>query len=90
MGPAFDDERAEFGDMLDSSSMRAYISAVRHKTFINLNEAGTDAAAVTSVEMGATGMPAEPVKLSIDRPFFYAIVDTVTGSVLFTGTVREP
>ena len=47
-------------------------------------------AAVTMVVVGTSGVPARQVEITLDRPFFYAIVDTLTGSVLFLGAVQAP
>ncbi|MGY6630577.1 MAG: serpin family protein [Wenzhouxiangella sp.] len=65
-----------------------YIDEVFHKTFIELDEAGTEAAAATAVVMmRMTAMPVEedPVSIRFDRPFVYAIYDHPTGSILFLG-----
>lgn len=68
-----------------------YISAVQHKAFIEVDETGTEAAAATAVVVGIESMPIdEPIKVSIDRPFIYFIVDNKTGSVLFMGRVMNP
>ena len=63
------------------------ISDIKHKTFIEVNEAGTEAAAVTSVEYsdGAT-----PGGFFADRPFVFVIRDDRTGSILFIGKVENP
>ncbi len=63
-----------------------FISEVRHKTFVEVNEEGTEAAAVTAVTMVES---AEPV-FRVDRPFFFTIYDTTTETILFMGTVTEP
>ncbi|MGY6588423.1 MAG: serpin family protein [Wenzhouxiangella sp.] len=65
-----------------------YIDEVFHQTFIELDEAGTEAAAATAVVMmRLTAMPVEedPVTIRFDRPFVYAIYDHPTGSILFLG-----
>ncbi len=67
-----------------------YISQVKHKAFVEVNEEGTEAAAVTSVEMQTTSVRPPRFSFVADRPFFYAIRDNETGSVLFMGTVVEP
>ncbi|MGI6358548.1 MAG: serpin family protein [Bacillota bacterium] len=67
-----------------------YISEVKHKSFIAVDEVGTEAAAVTSVEMVATGMPVEPIQLKFDRPFFFVIHDRMTDTALFMGQVMDP
>ncbi len=90
---AFDGARADFGGMLDApAGTNAYIHDVIHKTFCEVNEEGTEAAAVTGVEMRLTSA-AEPMKrfeMICDRPFFFAIVDGETGLILFMGSLRNP
>jgi serine protease inhibitor len=89
MSVAFDQNKADFKNMIQS--LQAYISEVKHKTFVDVNEEGTEAAAVTSVEVRATAaMPGTPFEFTADHPFFYAIRDNVTGTVLFMGEVTEP
>jgi len=72
----------------------AWISRVIHKTYIDVDEKGTEAAAVTAIEMaGATAMemdPPEPFVMIIDRPFFCAIRERNSGALLFMGSVYEP
>jgi len=92
MGIAFDPGRANFEGMRHAPP-GLYISKVKHKAFVEVNEEGTKAAAVTSVQIGVTSViPKEPPRFSFvaDRPFFYAIRDNETASVLFMGTLVEP
>lgn len=67
-----------------------FISDVKHKTFISVDEEGTEAAAVTSVEVMVTSAPMEDFRMVVNRPFFYAIHDRETGAILFMGTVQNP
>jgi serine protease inhibitor len=85
MGVAFEAGKANFKAMADED---LYISSVVHKTFIDVTEAGTEAAAATKVEMKATAMPIEQpaTPLVFDRPFVYAIRERETGVLLFIGT----
>ncbi len=90
MAEAFDDSRADFSGMRPVPPV-LFISQVRHVAYVDVNEAGTEAAAVTSVEMGITSaMPTETFLMQVDRPFFFAIEETSTGSILFTGLITEP
>ncbi|MBW4677829.1 MAG: serpin family protein [Desmonostoc geniculatum HA4340-LM1] len=68
------------------------ISQVKHKTFVEVNEEGTEAAAATSVGIVATSLRQEPkpFRMVVARPFFCAIRDNQTGSVLFMGSIIEP
>ena len=74
-----------------------FISAVRHKTFVEVNEKGTEAAAATAVMMDAAKIRAEPPKtrpfiptFSADKPFLFAIYDHETHSLLFLGRMVKP
>ena len=71
---------------------RVYISKVKHKALAEVNEEGTVAAAVTGVVATITSVqpPQEKFVMKVDRPFFFAIRDNVTGNVLFMGSVVEP
>ena len=68
------------------------ISQVKHKTFVEVNEEGTEAAAATSVGMVPTSFreKPEPFRMIVDRPFFSAIRDNQTGSILFMGSITDP
>lgn len=63
------------------------ISEVKHKTFIDVNEEGTEAAAVTSVGIELTSAPMEYL---VNRPFLFAIREVNSGLILFTGLIRNP
>jgi serpin B len=81
------DESADFAAMADVRPL--FISDVRHKSRIEVNERGTQAAASTSVTATAS-IPIVPFVMIIDRPFLCAIQDRVTGLVLFLGAVTDP
>lgn len=90
MAVAFEPNRADFSGMRDERDL--FIEKVHHKAVVEVNEEGTEAAAVTSVQVGITSVqqPRPPFKMVVDRPFFFAIRDTRTGMVLFMGAVYEP
>jgi len=71
-----------------------YISNIFHKTFIALDEKGTEAAAATAVVMMARSAlmspPPPPVEVKVDRPFVYAIQHVPSGVCLFLGRVTDP
>ncbi len=69
-----------------------FISRVIHKTYIDVNEKGTEAAAVTVVEVSLTSAGPEPVKtyFIVNRPFIYTIRERNTGALLFMGKVENP
>lgn len=79
---------ADFTGMSETKEL--FIALVLHKSFVGVNEEGTEAAAATAVLMEAGGAPAEPLRLTIDRPFLYVIRDTKTGTILFLGRVSDP
>ena len=90
---AFDPQRANFTNM--SSTLPLYVSTAVHKTFIDLNEAGTKAAAVTFFGMDKNSAPIERKKPTIieivfNKPFAYMIRDSKTKEILFFGVTYEP
>jgi len=84
---AFDPDMADFSHINDS--VKLYISKVKHKTFVEVNEEGTEAAAVTSIEIGTTSGPMEAV-VRLDRPFIFVIHENHSGSILFMGILMKP
>ncbi|HBK85694.1 MAG TPA: proteinase inhibitor I4 serpin [Firmicutes bacterium] len=90
MGIAFDDIKADFSKMVEWGE-DVFISEVKHKAFIEVDELGTEAAAVTSIEVQLTGRPPAPsFTMKVDRPFFFMIHDQQTDAVLFMGSVYDP
>ncbi|MCG2460167.1 serpin family protein [Flavobacteriaceae bacterium F89] len=86
LGIAFNPDLADFSELSD---VPTYISLVLQKTYIDVNEKGTEAAAVTAVGMGVTSAgPGKP--LVFDRPFLFAITEKETGSICFIGKVGMP
>jgi serine protease inhibitor len=91
MGIAFDQRRADFSGMIADGKPSANIDEVKHKTFVEVNEEGTEAAAVTSIGMVRLAMaPQRNFSMIVDRPFFCAIRDNQTSALLFMGTIIEP
>ena len=68
------------------------IGAVVHQANITVDEAGTEAAAVTAVVMvaGSAAPPADPIEFTVDRPFVFAIRDNPSGAILFVGHIGDP
>lgn len=85
----FDSSKASFKSMV---SPFAYIDSVRHQSVIEVNEVGTEAAAVTIVEVRVTGAltPTDYFNLTVDRPFFFTIIDEATNTIIFMGSVEQP
>jgi len=85
MGIAFSETDADFTRMYGGGGL--FISEVKHKTFVDVNEEGTEAAAATSVGVGVTSMP---MSFIVDRPFVFLIRERLSGSILFMGKVVDP
>ena len=87
---AFTDE-ADFSGITTAQRLR--IDEVVHQAYIDVNEAGTEAAAATAVVMTASARfmkPEPPVEMIVDRPFRFAITDLRSGLPLFLGRVTDP
>jgi serpin B len=79
--------RADFSKMTVNGGQ--YIDLVKQKCYIDVNEAGAEAAAATEVVMKA-GIVANPIAFTADKPFIYAIADKKTGLIIFMGKVEKP
>ena len=88
MQVAFTPNGADFTG-LSPEGRKLFISKVRQKTYADVNEEGTEAAAVTSVGVSVTAMPVRPTFV-FDRPFLVAIRERFSGTILFLGAVRAP
>ena len=92
MGEAFERHRANFSNLVPPP-YRAWISRVLQKTYMDVNEEGTEAAAVTAVVVGverAARLPSRVIEFRVDRPFVLALVDDESKEVLFLGSVVKP
>jgi len=89
MVKAFQPNIADFTKISDED---LYISSAIHKSFIDVNENGTEAAAVTSITFTATSAGNEPPKtiFYVDKPFVFAITEKDTDAILFIGEVNHP
>lgn len=95
MNLPFDRARADFTGIANPPSPddRLFLSDAFHKVFVDVNEAGTEAAAATAVVMaraGAMAPAAPPTQFVVDHPFVFVIRDLRTGAVLFLGRVADP
>jgi serpin B len=89
MKTAFNLKKADFSAMF---SDRHSVSEVRQKAFVEVNEEGTEAAAVTvagGIMGGMEPEPPPPFKMIVDRPFLFAIVDARSEMILFMGLVND-
>jgi serpin B len=87
MGVAFDRGRADFSGIADVRPERLYLSRVEQRTFVDVNEEGTEAAAATAVGVGETSAP-QVFDLVVDRPFAFLIRQRLSGTVLFLGVTN--
>ncbi len=89
MGIAFDPGNADFSKI--NPDRELFISRVIHKSFIEVNEEGTEAAAVTVVEIRETSIPGETfITFRVDQPFLFAIKEKYTNTIIFIGRVMDP
>ncbi|TVQ23853.1 MAG: serpin family protein [Spirochaetaceae bacterium] len=89
MRDAFDPNRADLSGI--SGNRDLYATDIIHRSVIEVDEEGTEAAAATAVIIGVRSMvPTDPVQIRLDRPFVYTIYDRETGSILFIGRVSDP
>ena len=88
MPQAFDAARADFSGITPVEDL--YISDVIHQANIDVDEAGTEAAAATAVLFEVLSAPLDPAVMTVDRPFLFALRDLETGAILFLGRVVEP
>lgn len=85
MEDAFDPAKADLTGINSNGGL--FISEVKHKTFIKVDEVGTEAAAVTSVGIGITSVPQT---FSVNRPFVFVIREQNSGAILFMGKINNP
>ena len=92
MPTAFEEGNADFTGLNNAPDTYTWIGNVLHKTFIDLTEDGTKAAAVTAVVMEAgccVEDPPETRTVTLDRPFVFMILDESNGLPVFIGTVKN-
>ncbi len=74
---------AEFNNMFDEGNM--WIDSTIHKTYIKVDEEGTEAAAVVAIGMAGAALPPEPIEVKFNKPFTFVIRDNINGEILFMG-----
>jgi serpin B len=89
MRQAFVGGGADFTRLSPTLGRELFISFVKQKTFVDVNEVGTEAAAVTAVGVGITSLPQRTV-VRVDRPFVFAIRERLSGTILFIGKIMQP
>ncbi|CEI80574.1 Serpin (serine protease inhibitor) [Oceanobacillus oncorhynchi] len=92
MEQAFDPNQADLSNMFEGTNASdAYISRIFHKTFIDVDEEGTEAAGATSVEVEETSAVLEDTfTMNINRPFLFTITNTEEDIILFMGSIEQP
>jgi serpin B len=83
MAGIFEISKSDFSPMTDDN---VAVDSVKHKTFVEVNEEGTEGAAVTPILLTRGSI----FKMNVNRPFFCAIRDDTTGTILFMGTIVDP
>ncbi|HOK53644.1 MAG TPA: serpin family protein [Armatimonadota bacterium] len=87
MGVAFDAKNADFTGICSQGS---WLNRVIHKTYLRVDEKGTEAAAATAAALQGLAVMPSLVEFTVDRPFFCAIDDGKTGEILFMGAIYKP
>jgi serine protease inhibitor len=89
MAVAFDPNMADFSRI--NNDIQLNISEVIHKTFVQVDEEGTEAAAVTVVVVGYTSIgPDKNVYMRVDHPFMFVLRERKSGTILFIGKILQP
>jgi len=90
----FDRKMADFSQIADSTSPRVYVGEFEQKTYVDVDEEGTVASAVTWGIAALTGInekpPPPPFQMIVDHPFFVVIREDSTGAILFMGAILDP
>ncbi len=89
-GLPFECEHADFSLMLQFEGQRACIERVTQRTYLDIDEKGAIAVAVTGASIGTTSVPPPPIEFIVDRPFLIILRDEVSGVPLFMGRIVRP
>ncbi|KAG0561293.1 hypothetical protein M758_9G051900 [Ceratodon purpureus] len=84
---------ADLTEMVDSPlADKLYVSNMYHKTFVEVNEKGTEAAAATGATITLRGLPMfqDPIDFVCDHPFLFIIKEELTNVIIFTGRIADP
>ncbi len=88
MKSAFNPGDADFTKINKNGGL--FISKVKHKTYVDVNEEGTEAAAATSVEISKTSVEPSPLIINVNRPFLFVIKENSSNTILFAGKIMNP
>ena len=88
---AFSAKDANFAKMIKNGP-KPFVGSVIHKSYVDVNEEGTEAAAVTAMLMVGSGAPRpdKPFMMRADRPFIFVIANETTRAIIFIGVVGDP
>lgn len=86
----FQEGVAELGGLSANGLNNLFVSEVKHKTFLEVNEEGSEAAAVTSIGVQLTSVTPSVPKFTVNRPFAFLIRERASGSILFMGKMKNP
>ena len=87
MQDAFSPNAADFSNLSDVAT---FISFVKQNTFVDVNEEGTEAAAVTTIGFEVTSAGGGTPTVHFDKPFIFVVRERTTNTLLFIGTVYNP
>ncbi len=90
MGVAFDRESANFKAIATLDSENLFVSFVDHKAVVEVNEMGTEAAAVTNIGIKLSSMSITTRRFIVNKPYLFLIRDDRSGLILFIGKIVEP
>jgi serpin B len=90
MGDAFDGETANFRAIASLDSGNLFVSFVDHKAVVEVNEMGTEAAAVTNIGIKLSSMSITTQRFIVNKPYLFMIRDDRSGLILFIGKIVEP
>lgn len=89
MTDAFDGQKADFSRLAEAAAGELRIDQVQHRTFISVNEKGTEAGAATAVDFVAMSMAGPVRTVTLDRPFLYLLLDCEHQVPLFIGAMTQ-
>ena len=93
LGIMFRSDSADFSPMFarpPADGLRPFVGAARQKVFLEVNEEGTEAAAVTDIGLAIASVPPPPALVIVNRPFLFVLQDDSSRAVLFAGRVTDP
>lgn len=90
LNDCFDGNVSDFNNIASSTEGNIYVSDVMHTTFIQVDGLGTKAGAATKISNRPQSAAPSKIKITLDRPFIYAIIDNETSLPIFIGTMNDP